>query len=333
MRIVFLGAGLIGCFVGGCWHAAGLNVAFFGRRSVAGEIAQHGLALSDHTGWQRNIPAKQIDFSFDPSILANADIVVVTVKSTATDDAAVLIAKHAHPEITVLSLQNGISNVDLLRERLPHHPILAGMVGFNVIRSKPGHWHKATSGEIVCQSAPATAKIAELSASTPAALSITLDMTSVAWGKLLLNLNNAINALSGQTLLEQLSDQSYRRVLAASLREALSVLGAANIKPAKVAPLPPWLLPRFIDTPDWFFRSVGLRLQKIDATARSSMADDFLAGRPSEIDYLNGEIVKLADEIGYPSPINRKIVEMVKAAETGGKKCWTGKELLQALGM
>ncbi len=99
------------------------------------------------------------------------------------------------------------------------------MVGFNVVRMGLGQWHKATSGEIVCQDTPDTQKIAEVVAGTPSALFLSRDMTSVAWGKLLLNLNNAINALSGQTLLDQLSNRDFRRVLAATIREALSGTG------------------------------------------------------------------------------------------------------------
>ncbi|MEZ5811124.1 MAG: 2-dehydropantoate 2-reductase [Rhizobiaceae bacterium] len=333
MRIVFLGAGSVGCFVGGCWQACGLDVGFVGRKAIADEIAAHGLTLTDHTGWRRALPAETVGYGDEPAALAGADLVVVTVKSTATIEAAGLIADHARPDATVLSLQNGISNVDILRERLAGHEVIAGMVGFNVARLSPGHWHMGTGGEFIAARAPITEKIATASAGTPAALTVSDDIKAVAWGKLLLNLNNAVNALSGLKLVDELSTRGYRRVLAASIAEALAVLNAAGIAPAKLTALPPSLLSPFLNTPDWFFRAIGLRLQKIDANARSSMADDFAAGRLTEIDFLNGEIVRLAGRVGVPAPVNARVVELVKAAQTGGRREWSAKDLVAELGL
>ena len=142
-------------------------------------------------------------------------------------------------------------------------------------------------------------------------------MTDVLWGKLLINLNNAVNALSGRTLVEQLSERDYRCVVAASIREALGLLDRARIRPAKVGPVPPQLLPATIGSPDWLFNNLFLTLQKIDSKARSSMADDLSAGRRTEIDYLNGELVRLAGELGVEAPVNRRIVDLVRKAERG----------------
>ncbi|MEX0344025.1 MAG: 2-dehydropantoate 2-reductase [Rhizobiaceae bacterium] len=331
MKIVFLGAGSIGCFVGGCWQVAGMDVVLIGRSAIADQIAENGLNLSDHTGWSAALPSTEVNTTIDPAAMSKADLVVVAVKSTATHEAGALIARHAPEKSAILSLQNGISNVELLQQALPEHSVLAGMVGFNVVRLGDGRWHKATSGEIICQRAVETGRIAERSSDSASRVHLADDMEAIAWGKLLLNLNNAINALSGLKLIDQLSNRNYRRVLSASMREALSVLDSALIEPAKITPLPPRLLPRFIDTPDWFFKSVGLRLQKIDPQARSSMADDLAAGKTTEIDYLNGEIVKLAEKTGQKAPVNEKIVQLVHQAETGGQTNWGAKELVAEL--
>jgi 2-dehydropantoate 2-reductase len=94
-------------------------------------------------------------------------------------------------------------------------------------------------------------------------------------------------------------------------------LRRAGITPAKVGPVPPRLLPLVIGSPDWLFNNLFLKGWKIDARARSSMADDLAHGRNTEIDYLNGELVRLADRLGSAAPINRKIVELIRAAEAG----------------
>jgi 2-dehydropantoate 2-reductase len=330
-RIAILGAGSVGCFVGGMWKRCGLDVTLIGRPSVRSEIAENGLRLTGHDGLDVLLPAAEISVETAPEALSGAELIVVTVKSPATREAAMQIADHAPAEAAVLSLQNGISNIDILKEALPGRTVLRGMTGFNVAWLGEGRLHRGTSGLLAAERHVATEPLATALAGTPAELTLTDAPLSLAWGKLLLNLNNAVNALSGKTLLAGLSDRAYRRVLAASMREALDVLKAAGITPAKVGPLPPKLIPPFVAAPDFIFNTIGLRLQKIDAHARSSMADDFAVGRPTEIDFLNGEIVKLGEKTGRKAPVNAAIVKLVKQAEAGGRRDWSGAELLRAV--
>ena len=82
-----------------------------------------------------------------------------------------------------------------------------------------------------------------------------------------------------------------------------------------------------LDSPDFIFRNMFLKVQKIDPAGRGSMADDFAAGRPTEIDYLNGEVVRLAASLGREAPVNEAIVELVKLAEAGVERLWSAGEL------
>jgi 2-dehydropantoate 2-reductase len=182
------------------------------------------------------------------------------------------------------------------------------------------------AGQIWAEDQPLMRLLAQRVMGTPASLKLSDDMLGVAWGKLLINLNNAVNALSGRTLIEQLSDRDYRRVVAASMREGLRLLESGGVKPAKVGPVPPHLLPAVIGSPDWLFNRLFLRIQKIDAKARSSMADDLAAGRTTEVDYLNGELVRLAEQLGTTAPANRKIVDLIRRAERGAPP-WPPAEL------
>ena len=97
----------------------------------------------------------------------------------------------------------------------------------------------------------------------------------------------------------------------------MKLLRKAGIRPAKVGAVGPSLIPTAIASPDWLFNNVFLKKWKIDAKARSSMADDLAAGRRTEIDYINGELVRLADQLGTEAPVNRKIVELIRVAEAG----------------
>ena len=82
-----------------------------------------------------------------------------------------------------------------------------------------------------------------------------------------------------------------------------------------------------IGAPDFLFKRLVLKRQRIDASARSSMADDFAAGRPSEIDYLNGEVVRLAHKIGRRAPVNEMIVNLVRQHELGVERTWSAADL------
>ncbi|MGZ8362074.1 MAG: 2-dehydropantoate 2-reductase, partial [Allosphingosinicella sp.] len=268
-----------------------------------------------------------VDFSTNPKALKRADIIALTVKSTGTAAAAKEIAKHARKGATVISFQNGVGNVEMLRAALPGFNVLAGMVPFNVAGLGNGRWHKGVAGDLWVEDHAVTRALKERIGSRPGKLVLSDDMTGVAWGKLLINLNNAVNALSGKPLLEQLSSRDYRRVVAASQVEALDILKAAAIVPAKLGPFPPSLLPHIIGAPDWIFRRMVLKLHKIDASARSSMADDLAAGRPTEIDHLNGEIVRLAHKLGRSAPVNETIVALVRQAEAGVELVWEAADL------
>jgi 2-dehydropantoate 2-reductase len=317
-RIAVLGAGSIGCFVGGAWQAAGLPVTFVGRPRLAKEIAEHGLTLTDYRGWQAHAPPAAVDYRCDPDALGEADIIVVAVKSGDTPAAAAEIDRHGRDGATVISLQNGISNVETLEQGLRgRFEIARGMVGYNVVYLGGGHIHKAVQGQVWTERRDATEDLADRAGPGPAALKLSDDMLGLAWGKLLINMNNAVNALSGKSLADELRKRDYRRVFAASIREGLRLLRRAEVEPVKVGPLPFPMLARVLESPDLLFRSIFFRVWKIDPKARSSMSDDLAAGRKTEVDYLNGEIIRLAERLDLDAPVSRKIVELVHEAEAG----------------
>ena len=145
------GAGSIGCFVGGMLAAGGRRVALLARPRVIGEIEANGLRLTSFEGFDQTIAANQFALSENPSIFGDAGVVLVTVKSADTAEMADVIARHAPPDVVIVSLQNGVGNVAVLRNRLPGRRVLGGMVPFNVIALGEGRFHRATSGDIVIE--------------------------------------------------------------------------------------------------------------------------------------------------------------------------------------
>ncbi|MEA3015938.1 MAG: 2-dehydropantoate 2-reductase [Sphingomonadales bacterium] len=325
--IAFFGAGSVGCFVGGAWQAAGLPVSFVGRERTRQDVDAHGMTLTDGDGTRLHLPPGSVAFHTSPKALADAGVIALAVKSYDTEAAAKDIAKHGRKGATVISFQNGVSNVARLKALLPGFDIVQGMVPYNVAYLGSGRWHKGVAGELVAEARPVTEAIAARLGRRVGQLRTVSDVEGLAWGKLLINLNNAVNALSGKSLLEQLSDRGYRRIVAASMVETLAILGEAGIKPAKLGPIPPDLLPYAIGAPDLLFRNTILKAQRIDPHARSSMADDIAAGRRTEIDYLNGEVVKLARTVRMRAPVNEAIVSLVKQAEAGVERKWSAAEL------
>ncbi len=311
------GAGSIGCLVGGLLAHAGRRVALLARPRVIEEISRNGLKITSFEGLDRTLTSSELALSDDPSIFADAGVILVTVKSADTADVADLIARHAPPDAVIVSLQNGVGNVAVLRERLGGRRVLAGMVPFNVIALGQGRFHRATSGDIV---------IEHDEAGTAAQLSVpdlrvraTENIIGVQWGKLLVNLNNALNALSGLPLRQQLSQRPWRTLLADQIAEGLAAVKAEGIKPAAPTPVPLGLTPPLLRLPDFAFQLLLGRAMKIDAEARSSMWEDLQRGRRTEIDYLQGVIVQIAERRGLNVPLSRRIVTLIKRAEAEGK--------------
>jgi len=317
-RIAVLGAGTVGCFIGGAWAAAGLPVSFVGRARIAHDIRDHGLTLTEFTGWEWT--SRSVDYACIPASLADAQVILVTVKSGATAEAARDIAEHGQDGAIVISFQNGVSNHDILERALgDRFRVVRGMIPFNVAYLGNGHFHKGVAGNLWAEDRPETRELASRVGQGPAALRLSDDMLGLAWGKLLINLNNAVSALSGRSLVEELKERDYRRVVAGAQQEGLALLKKARIRPAKVGPVPPRLLPYVLGAPDWLFHKLFMRGWKIDAKARSSMADDLAAGRKTEVDYINGELVRLAEELGREAPVNSAIVRLIRLAEAGAE--------------
>jgi 2-dehydropantoate 2-reductase len=328
-RIAVYGAGGIGCYLGGRLAATGTAVTLVGRQRMADELAEHGLHLTDYLG--ADLSVSDVPFMTDPVAVADAELVLVTVKSAATPTAADELAAVLKPGAIVVSFQNGIRNGDVLRERLPDQVVLSGMVPFNVLNRGGGAFHQGTSGGLDVQAHPALTPYVEAFATAGLPLTQHADIVPVQWAKLLLNLNNPINALSDVPLKEELSQRTFRRCLAAAQAETLGLLDAAGIKPAQLMAIPPHRFPALLRLPDFIYKRLAGKTLAIDPLARTSMWEDLQAGRRTEIDYINGEVVRLAESLNRSAPINTRLVALIRAAEQGPSRAWSGPELLEEL--
>lgn len=310
------GAGSIGCFVGGMCAAAGRRTAFLGRPRVIGEIQAHGLRLTSPEGLDRKVGSHELILSQAPEILRDAAVVLVTVKSKDTAEMADTIARHAPADAIIVSLQNGVGNVAVLRERLPGRRVLAGMVPYYVIAAGQGQYRRAMRGDILLEQDDN--RTAEQLSVPGLVVRPHPDITGVQWFKLLINLNNAINALADLPVSRQFARRAWRMLLADQMLEALAVLQAKGIKPVAWTPVPASWTPHVLRLPDAVFALMGGAI-KTDPEARSSMWDDLKLRRPTEIDHLQGLIMDMADECGLKVPLTRRIHALVKSAEAEAK--------------
>lgn len=329
MTIAVYGAGGIGCYVGGRLAAGGAEVVFIGRQRLADEVAEHGLRLTDYLGADLVVPAVRYETTADAA--AEADLVLVTVKSAGTAAAAEELASVLKPGATVVSFQNGIRNGEVLRERLPEHTVLTGMVPFNVLNRGGGAFHQGTEGALDVQKGAALEPYVDAFERAGLPLKQHAEILPVQWAKLLLNLNNPVNALSDLPLRDELAKRSYRRCLAAAQTETLDLLKAAGITPAQLTALPARRMPAVLRLPDFLFKRLASKMLAIDPHARTSMWEDLQAGRRTEIDYLNGEVVRLAESLGRTAPINTKLIDLIRAAEAGDSEAIPGPILLNLI--
>ena len=317
-NIVIAGAGSIGCYVGGRLAAGGANVQFLARQRITEDVNTNGLHLTDWTGTDIRLKPDALTMSTSETILKTADMICVCVKSKDTPAMAQTIVQSGNTHAIIFSLQNGMSNTQALQNALPSHTVLPVMVPYNVIYQGNGHFHCATQGDLYCQDHPSATPLKALADQASLGFELKPDMLNIMWGKLLLNLNNPVNALSGIPLKQQLETRGYRQIYAQCLKEGLHVLNAANITPGQVAAVPVGVIPYILALPDFLFKRVAQKMLAIDPTARSSMWEDLQNKRPVEVDYISGEIVALGKRVNIATPMNERLIRLVKHAQEAG---------------
>ncbi len=321
LKIGVIGAGAIGCYVGGALAAAGVDVVFVGRDRLKSEVDASGLTLTDLDGKTVRVAKDRIAFETKASALADRDIVLCCVKSAHSAEIGAELARTVARGTVVVSMQNGVRNADVLREHLRDHVVLGGIVGFNVVPRGGGTFRRATTGPLVIEASDdaRVATLAGMLATSGFEIELAHDIRAHQWSKLIMNLNNAIGALTDAPTKDLIFVAELRRILAAIIKEALAVMKKAGVKPAKLGRVPVHFFPFMLGLPTGVLRVVARAQVKIDPEARSSMWEDLSKRRLTEVDYLNGEIVRLAESCGAAAPLNRRIVDIVHEVEKEGR--------------
>jgi 2-dehydropantoate 2-reductase len=326
-KIGIMGAGAIGLYVGGMLAQSGARVVFAARGRTLASV-QRGLSLSRYDGFKATLKPEQYKVG-SAGDLADCPIVLFCTKSGDTEAAALELAKALPPGATVISLQNGVGNVEMLKRLLAPQEVVAGTVPFNVVRLSPNAVHCSMEGRVLVGPSKASTRLASLAEASHLQVQVHDNLDAMQWGKLLLNLNNGLNVISGLPLRQQFNKPGYRTVLAMAMEELLAALDAAGIPVVGATRTNPRLIPKVLRLPTWLFRIAARHQLRMDETARSSSWDDLRAGREPETRFLNGAVCSLAEAHGLTAPVNELICRLVaEAFAAGASPEMPGEELL-----
>ena len=313
-HIGVFGAGAVGAYLGVRLSSAGYRVTLVGRAQLVERVGQ--LQAIDLNGESCG-PGPRLSATVEPGALAECDICLVSVKCGDTEAAGAALARILAPEALVISFQNGLGNAERLRRAgLTAQRVLAGVVSFNVRRDDT-RLSKATDGPLLVEGPdPARAQVLRrVFADARETLELRADLLGVQANKLLLNLNNGLCALTGVSVARSLASSDLRWCFATCMREGIEVMRAAGIPIVRVGRIYPPLVARLLNLPDFIVDRVVQFFRRVDDDARSSTLQDIDAGKKTEIDYLNGEIVNLARAAGRDAPANRFVVDRVHELE------------------
>ncbi|WP_232701468.1 ketopantoate reductase family protein [Halobacterium wangiae] len=299
MRVVLLGAGSIGSLFGGLLATAGADVTLLGRDGDhLDRVAADGLRLSHPDGRTETV---RVDTATDPAVASGADLLVVCVKSYDTDEAMRTVAAHLDGA-DVLTLQNGLGNVETIAEYVPREHVVAGTTAQGATLEAPGKVRHAGGGETTVGRyfAPNDDHVDAIAALlTDAGVETTVagDPERAVWSKVLVNAGiNAATALArvpNGALVERASGE---RLLRRAVEEGVAVARAEGV-----------------DVPDDAVETAR-QVARRTATNRSSMRQDVERGTQTEIESLNGELVRRADVHGLDAPVNETLADLVRLA-------------------
>jgi 2-dehydropantoate 2-reductase len=299
MRVAVLGAGAVGCFFGGMLARAGHPAVFIGRQSHVDVFNKSGLYFEGQK-FKEHIA---VEASTDPSAVRGAQLVLFCVKSTDTESAAAQIAPHLGKDAVVVNLQNGVDNTERIQARVSV-PVIPAVVYVATEMAGPGHLKHHGRGDLVIGSLDAKTTQASLKAVQQAfeaagvPVVISDNVAGELWAKLLVNCAyNAISAITQLPYGEMIKGEGVRALMRDVIEETLAVAKAAGVT------MPPDQLAK------------AYKIAEAMPTQFSSTAQDLARGKPTEIDHLNGFLVRKGEALRVPVPANRALYALVKLIE------------------
>jgi len=299
-KIVVVGPGAVGCLFASMFHGAGAEVWLLARtKEQADALRTQGVSI-ERNGIVHHIPWSMV--THDATYLGTTDLVLLCVKAYDTAGAVQNVLPAIVRNTILVTLQNGLGHIELISQYIAPHQIVAGITAHGATRLGIGNIRHAGEGETTIGAVhpsgnTAVNKVLQIFTAAGIQTTVAADITSALWGKLLINA--AINPLTAILRIrngELIALPSVRDVLCAVLAEGQHVAHELGVR-----------LP--YDDP------VAKVYAVCQATSDnlSSMYQDVCAGKRTEIDFINGAIVRFGTAVSVPTPVNRLLVQLVTA--------------------
>ena len=302
MKTVVVGAGAMGTFITAWLSMAGHEVWLLevNDKRVT-KIKENGICLEENDD-SNNIKFPTI--TSNPSKIGEVDVVIIMVKAFDTEDAVKLVLPSISEKTVVLTLQNGMGNIELISKYIAKERVIAGTTSHGALLIDDGHVRHTGVGDTIIGALSAdsekhTGKLKELLDDSGINTSVSDDVTSLLWGKLLINMS--INPLTAIMRIK-----NGRIVELPHLIEIIKQLLAESLKVASEIGIN---IP--YDNP----LEKVIQVSRNTSQNNSSMLQDILAGRRTEINQINGAIVTYGEQCGVETPVNKMITKLVMSIE------------------
>ena len=294
MKIAVMGAGAVGCYYGGMLARAGHEVVMIGRPQHVEAMRRDGLLL-DTQSFREHVP---VQAATDASGIEGAQVVLCCVKSTDTEIAGAQMKPHLAPGAVVLSLQNGYDNAARLQAVLGCE-VMPAVVYVATEMAGPGHVRHHGRGELVIGPSAVSQQLVSLFAAAGVPLEISDNVAGALWAKLIINCAyNALSAITQMPYGRMVQGQGMEDVMRDVVDECLAVAKTDGV------------------TVPGDIREAVQRIATTMAGQLSSTAHDVARHKPSEIDYLNGYVLRCGAALGIATPVNRVLHTLVKLLES-----------------
>jgi len=295
LTFAVMGAGAVGCYYGGMLARAGHDVTLIARPQHVQAIAVEGLRLQTQTFDEQ----VHLNASVDASAVQGADVVLFCVKSSDTEAAGRLMQPFLQADTLVLCLQNGVDNADRLRAVLPGHAVGAAVVYVATEMAGPGHVKHNGRGDLVIEPSASSASVADALMAAGVPTVVSNNVRGELWAKLILNCAyNAVSAITQLPYGKTVAGNGVQDVMGDVVAECLAVARADGVQV------------------EGDVHQAVAKLAASMPSQSSSTAQDLARGKPTEIDYLNGFIVRRGEVLGVATPANRVLWSLVKLLES-----------------
>jgi 2-dehydropantoate 2-reductase len=297
MQILVVGTGALACLFAARLAGAGVEVCMLGSwQDGVTALRQGGVRLYDLQGNTHQYPVEVIDESGSGHTFKEA---LVLVKSWQTQRAAEQLKKYLTPDGIALTLQNGFGNYEVLKEGLGGERVALGVTTLGAKMLEPGYVQHSGEGKVSVGDHPRLDKLVKKLAKAGIEIDVIADPESVLWGKLVINA--AINPLTALLRVpngELLKRPTARELMAEAVIEVVKVAAQRGIRLPYTNPV-----------------EVVEEVARNTAVNTSSMLQDVIRGTPTEIEAINGAIIRLGEISGIETPVNRMLWRLVKSID------------------